>query len=170
LARPGLLNAKREAAFDELGDYQEWRDMAAAIRSHVLAHLDWYLDLFARRARENGAQVVFARTAQEATAAALDILQGHGVRKVVKSKSMVTEEIGLNQVLETAGMEVIETDLGEYILQTDDHDKPSHIVVPALHKDRERIREVFARKKGYTGDSVPENITRFIRGLIRQEF
>jgi len=83
---------------------------------------------------------------------------------------MVTEEVGLNEALEEAGIEVIETDLGEYILQTDDHDKPSHIVVPALHKDRERIREVFARKKGYTGDSVPENITRFVRGLIRKEF
>ena len=75
-----------------------------------------------------------------------------------------------NEALEDAGIEVIETDLGEYILQTDDHDKPSHIVVPALHKNRDRIREVFARKKGYTGDNVPENITRFVRKLIRKEF
>ena len=165
-----LLNEKRNNAFAELGNYEQWRELAGEIRHHVLANLDYYLDRFAENASDSGANVIFTRTAEEATAAALKILQDKGVRKAVKSKSMVTEEVGLNEVLEAAGIEVIETDLGEYILQTDDHDKPSHIVVPALHKNRERIREVFARKKGYTGDNVPENITRFVRGLIRREF
>jgi L-lactate dehydrogenase complex protein LldF len=165
-----LLNTKRNKAFEELGDYEQWREMAAAVRQHVLENLDYYLSQFADRASENGAHVTFTRTAREATDAALAILADKGVKKAVKSKSMVTEEVGLNEALEEAGIEVIETDLGEYILQTDDHDKPSHIVVPALHKNRDRIREVFAAKKGYTGDNVPENITRFVRGLIRKEF
>ncbi len=165
-----LLNKKRNDAFEELGNYEEWREMAAAVRQHVLENLDFYLNQFADKASENGAHVTFARTAEEATGAALEILQAKGAKKAVKSKSMVTEEVGLNEVLEEAGIEVIETDLGEYILQTDDHDKPSHIVIPALHKNRDRIREVFARKKGYTGDNVPENITRFVRGLLRKEF
>jgi L-lactate dehydrogenase complex protein LldF len=165
-----LLNKKRDDAFADLGNYEEWREMAAAVREHVLENLDFYLNQFADKASENGAHVIFTRTAKEATGAALEILKAKGARKAVKAKSMVTEEVGLNEVLEEAGIEVIETDLGEYILQTDDHDQPSHIVVPALHKNRDRIREVFARKKGYTGDNVPENITRFVRGLIRKEF
>lgn len=165
-----LLNTKRNNAFEELGDYEQWREMAAAVRQHVLENLDYYLSQFADRASENGAHVTFTRTAREATDAALAILADKGMKKAAKSKSMVTEEVGLNEALEEAGIEVIETDLGEYILQTDDYDKPSHIVVPALHKNRDRIREVFAAKKGYTGDNVPENITRYVRGLIRKEF
>ncbi len=165
-----LLNQKRADAFKELGNYEQWRENAAAIRSHVLENLDYYLNLFVDKAVGSGARVYFARTAKEATGHALGILGKIKARKVVKSKSMVTEEVGLNEVLEKSGVEVIETDLGEYILQVDDHDTPSHIVVPALHKNRDRIREVFARKKGYTGDSVPENITRFVRQQIRKEF
>jgi len=165
-----LLNQKRADAFEELGNYEQWRENAAAVRSHVLENLDYYLNQFVDKATQNGAQVLFARTAREATDHALTILQKIKAVKAVKSKSMVTEEVGLNEALENAGVEVIETDLGEYILQTDDHDKPSHIVVPALHKNRDRIREVFAKKKGYTGDNVPENITRFVRQQIRKEF
>ena len=165
-----VLNVKRNAAFAELGNYEEWRDNAAAIRHHVLENLDFYLNQFAENASANGAHVTFTSTDKEATDAALEILKAKGVKKAVKSKSMVTEEIGLNEAMEGAGIEVVETDLGEYILQTGDNDKPSHIVVPALHRDREYIREIFARKKGYTGDSVPENITRFVRGLIRKDF
>ena len=165
-----LLNQKRADAFEELGNYEQWRENAAAVRSHVLENLDYYLNQFVDKATQNGAQVFFAHTAQEATDHALRILNKIKAVKAVKSKSMVTEEVGLNEALEKADIEVIETDLGEYILQTDDHDKPSHIVIPALHKNRDRIREVFAEKKGYTGDNVPENITRFVRKLIRKEF
>lgn len=165
-----LLNQRRTDAFEELGNYEQWRENAASIRSHVLKNLDYYLDQFVEKATQNGAKVFFAETAKEATDHALDILKKIKAAKVVKSKSMVTEEVGLNEVLEQAGIEVIETDLGEYILQTDDCDKPSHIVVPALHKNRDRIRDVFAEKKGYSGDNVPENITRFVRKKIRKEF
>ena len=165
-----LLNQKRADAFEELGNYEKWRENAAVVRSHVLENLDYYLNQFIDKATQNGAQVYFAQTAQEATDHALGILSKIKAVKAVKSKSMVTEEIGLNEALEKSGIKVIETDLGEYILQTDDHDKPSHIVVPALHKNRDRIREVFAEKKGYTGDNVPENLTRFVRKQIRKEF
>lgn len=165
-----LLNQRRSDAFEELGNYEQWRDNAASIRSHVLENLDFYLNQFVEKATQNGAKVFFAETAKEATDHALKILKKIKAAKVVKSKSMVTEEVGLNEVLEKADIEVIETDLGEYILQTDDCDKPSHIVVPALHKNRDRIREVFAEKKGYTGDNVPENITSFVRNKIRKDF
>ncbi len=165
-----LLNARRNSAFEELGHYEEWRENAASIRSHVLDNLDYYLNQFITQAEKSGAHVLFADTAEEATGHALTILKKIGAKKAVKSKSMVTEEVGLNEVLEAASINVVETDLAEYILQTDDHDKPSHIVVPAVHKNRDNIQQIFAEKKGYTGDNVPENITRFVRNLIRKEF
>ncbi len=165
-----LLNTKREAAFEELGNYEQWRESAGTIRSHVLENLDYYLNQFADRASETGAHVYFAEDDARATAYCLEILQKKKAVKAVKSKSMVTEEISLNELLEEAGIEIIETDLGEYLLQVDDHDKPSHIVVPALHKNRDHFRQVLAEKKGYTGDNVPENITRFVRKLIRKDF
>lgn len=165
-----LLNRKRADVFEELGDYQAWRDQASAIRSHTLENLDFYLDLFAGNAEKNGAKVSFAATGEEAAAIALTICRDKNAAKAVKSKSMVTEEVGLNEVLEAAGIEVVETDLGEYLLQIDDHDKPSHIVVPALHKNRQRIRQVLHERKGYDGDTNPENMTKFVRRLIRRDF
>ena len=165
-----LLNSKREATFEELGDYEQWRETAGTIRSHVLENLDYYLTQFTNKAAAAGAHLYFAEDDARATGYCLEILQKKKAAKAVKSKSMVTEEVGLNELLEEAGIEVIETDLGEYLLQVDDHDKPSHIVVPALHKNREHFRQVLAEKKGYAGDNVPENITRFVRQLIRKDF
>ncbi len=165
-----LLNAKRKATFEELGDYEQWRETAGIIRSHVLENLDYYLNQFTDQAAAAGADIYFAETAEQATGYCLEILQNKKAVKAVKSKSMVTEEIGLNGLLEEASIDIIETDLGEYLLQVDDHDMPSHIVVPALHKNRDHFRQVLAEKKGYTGDNVPENITRFVRQLIRKDF
>jgi len=165
-----LLNSKREESFAELGDYEQWKETAGVIRSHVLENLDYYLNQFVDQADAAGAHVYFAEDDTRATNYCLEILRTKKAVKAVKSKSMVTEEIDLNEVLEEAGIEVIETDLGEYLLQVDDHNKPSHIVVPALHKNREHFRRILAEKKGYTGDSVPENITRFVRQLIRKDF
>lgn len=165
-----LLNNKREEVFRELGNYDQWKAQASAIRDHVLDNLDYYLDQFTRNAEQAGANVYWASTAEEATEQALAICRTKGANKVVKSKSMVTEEIGLNQLLEEHGMEVVETDLGEYLLQIDNHDKPSHIVVPALHKDRNRIQQVLKEKQGYDGDNQPSTMTRFVRHLIRKDF
>ena len=160
----------REKAAQALGHWDEWRDMGAQIRDHVLENLDYYLEQLSDNVLKNGGHVYFAKTAEEATAYISSVIQQNSARKVVKSKSMVTEEIGLNAVLEALGCEVVETDLGEYILQVDDHEPPSHIVVPALHKDRQRIREVFADKLGYTGTDSPEEMTAFVRKHIRHDF
>jgi L-lactate dehydrogenase complex protein LldF len=164
------INQKREDRYAELGNFEKWRDLAGDIRSHVLDNLDYYLDQFARNAQKAGAIVHFAEDGQEAITVAKDIFQHKKANKAVKSKSMVTEEIELNDALEEAGIEITETDLGEYLLQVDGKDKPSHIVVPALHKNRQRIRQVLAEQKGYKGDDVPENMTRFVRGILREAF
>ncbi len=165
-----LLNRKRRDRFEELGHYEEWRAAAAEIRDHTLAHLDYYLAQFAEQAEKAGAVVHFAADAETARRIAVELFEKNGARRAVKSKSMVTEEIDLNEALQEAGVEVVETDLGEYLLQIDDADKPSHIVVPALHKGRARFRDVLARKNGYSGDDTPENMTRFVRGVLRRAF
>ncbi|MBN1559359.1 iron-sulfur cluster-binding protein [candidate division KSB1 bacterium] len=169
-AAQDLINEKRQQQFDELGDFEKWRELAADIRSHVLENLDFYLEEFVSNAEKAGATVRFARDAVEANAIAREIFCKKKATRAVKSKSMVTEEIGLNEALEEIGVQILETDLGEYLLQVDDKDKPSHIVIPALHKDRKRIRQVLADQLGYDGDDVPENMTKFVRGILRQAF
>ena len=106
---------------------------------------------------------------KEASAYIRKVALEKNAKKIVKSKSMVTEEIGLNEVLEKEGMQVIETDLGEYLLQISG-DKPSHIVVPAIHKDRHQIRKDLSEKLGYEGEETPEDMTRFVREKIRKIF
>jgi len=165
-----LINRKREDCYAELGHFDKWRNLAEDIRSHTLDHLDFYLEQFTDNAQKAGASVYFAKDDGEAVELAKTIFLQKKARKAVKSKSMVTEEIGLNEALEKIGIEILETDLGEYLLQLDDQDKPSHIVIPALHKNRQRIREVLAEKTGYTGDETPENMTRFVRGILREAF
>ncbi|MBO1002314.1 LutB/LldF family L-lactate oxidation iron-sulfur protein [Pseudogracilibacillus auburnensis] len=152
-----------------LGNWEDWRSLGEEIRRHTLDNLDYYLEQLSEQVEKRGGNVFFARTADEANHYINRIIQEKNGKKVVKAKSMVTEEIGLNDVLEKEGVEVVETDLGEWILQLDD-DPPSHIVAPALHKDRERIREVFADKKGYLGTNHPEELTQFAREQLRKEF
>jgi L-lactate dehydrogenase complex protein LldF len=144
--------------------------MGMDIRDHVLENLDYYLHQLSENVKNNGGQVFFARTASDATDYVESIIKAKNAKKVVKSKSMVTEEINLNQIIERNGCEVIETDLGEYILQVDDCDPPSHIVVPALHKNRYQIRDIFQEKIGYQGSEDPEELTRYVRDYIRHDF
>jgi L-lactate dehydrogenase complex protein LldF len=160
----------RKLATEKLGNWEQWRDNGMHIRNHVLDNLDYYLHQLSENVQKTGGHVFFAETAQEATDYVENIIQQKKAKKVVKSKSMVTEEIGLNQIIQRNNCEVIETDLGEYILQVDDCDPPSHIVVPALHKNREQIRDVFEKKIGYKGTSNPEEMTRFVREHIRHDF
>lgn len=160
----------RQIAADKLGNWEEWREMGMDIRNHVLENLDYYLHQLSEKVLDNGGHVFFAKTAQEATDYVEQIIQAKDAKKVVKSKSMVTEEIGLNQMIERNNCEVIETDLGEYILQVDDCDPPSHIVVPALHKNRTQIKEIFKDKLNYQGSNDPEEMTRFVRNHIRHDF
>ncbi|PSV29121.1 LutB/LldF family L-lactate oxidation iron-sulfur protein [Photobacterium sp. GB-56] len=160
----------RAVAAEKLGNWEEWREMGMDIRNHVLENLDYYLQQLSDNVEKNGGHVFFAATAEDATNYIEKIIQQKNAKKVVKSKSMVTEEIGMNQVIQRNNCEVIETDLGEYILQVDDCDAPSHIVVPALHKNRTQIRDVFNKKLGYEGSSDPEEMTRFVRQHIRHDF
>jgi len=162
--------ANRQIAADKLGNWEEWRDMGMDIRNHVLENLDYYLHQLSESVARNGGHVFFASTAQEATDYIEGIIQQKNAKKVVKSKSMVTEEIDLNRVIQRNNCEVVETDLGEYILQVDDCDPPSHIVVPALHKNRTQIRDIFKDKIGYQGTDDPEEMTRFVRDYIRHDF
>ncbi|MDQ0229838.1 LutB/LldF family L-lactate oxidation iron-sulfur protein [Metabacillus malikii] len=164
------MQGKRLAAVEELGNWEEWRKLGEEIRTHTLENLDFYLEQLSENVIKRGGHVFFAQTKEEANEYITNVAKEKQAKKVVKSKSMVTEEIHLNAALEKAGCEVVETDLGEYILQLDDHDPPSHIVVPALHKNKEQIRDTFKEKKGYEKTEIPEELALFAREQLRQEF
>ncbi|QQK77762.1 iron-sulfur cluster-binding protein [Salicibibacter cibarius] len=164
------LRTRKQTSSEELGDWEAWRTLGEEIRSHTLEHLDYYLEQLSDKVAERGGHVYFAKTAEEGNAYVQQVAREKEAKKIVKSKSMVTEEMSLNNALEGDGLEVVETDLGEYILQVDDHDPPSHIVAPSLHKNRSQIKDVFADKKGYTESDNANDITRFVREELREEF
>ena len=137
----GFAGARREAAAS-LPEFDALCDAARDIKDHVLSHLDLYLEAYERQTVQNGGHVHWARTAAEACSIISRICQEADARLVVKGKSMVSEEIGLNEVLEKTGIQVAESDLGEYIIQLAG-ETPSHIIAPAIHKTREQITELF---------------------------
>ena len=164
------FQTRRTTATEQLGNWEEWRNHGEEIRKHVLANLDYYLYELSENVAKRGGHVFFAQTAEEANDYIVAVAKEKQARKIVKAKSMVTEEIDLNHHLASIGCEVIETDLGEYILQLDDHEPPSHIVTPALHKNKEQIRDVFASKTGYTNSSTPEELALHARNVLREHF
>lgn len=164
------LEVRRQSAAEELGNWEEWRSLGEEIRQHVLENLDYYLFELSENVAKRGGHVFFAETAEDANQYIIDVMKKNNAKKVVKSKSMVTEEIDLNANLERIGCEVIETDLGEYILQVDDHDPPSHIVAPALHKNKNQIKDVFTEKLNYHGSERPEELTKHARKMLRDEY
>ncbi len=164
------LSSRRLEAAKELGNWEEWRSLGEEIRQHVLNNLDYYLYQLSENVAKRGGHVFFAQTAEEASLYIKEVIEKKQAKKVVKSKSMVTEEINLNAFLEEAGCDVVETDLGEYILQIDDHDPPSHIVAPALHKNKEQIKTVFEKKLDYHQTSKPEELAAHARKTLRQEY
>ncbi|OGO93809.1 MAG: iron-sulfur cluster-binding protein [Coxiella sp. RIFCSPHIGHO2_12_FULL_44_14] len=135
---------KRALAKERLPEFDAIRENAVAIKNHTLQHLDYYLEVFADRVEFNGGRVHWAEDASEACEQVLAICHAVNARHVVKSKSMLTEEIELNVALEKAGLSVTETDLGEYIIQQRG-EKPSHIVAPAIHLLKEQVAETFYR-------------------------
>jgi L-lactate dehydrogenase complex protein LldF len=143
----GAIRQRRAALVAETPDWQELRAAGAAIKDEVLHHLDRYLEEFERKATERGARVHWARDADEANAIVTDLVSATGEREVIKVKSMATQEIGLVKALEHAGITAHETDLAELILQLS-NDRPSHIVVPALHRNRAEIRRIFLDHMG----------------------
>lgn len=164
------LYKRRLTASEELGNWEKWRELGEKIRQHTLTHLDDYLYQLSESVSARGGHVFFAKTKEEASAYIQDVAQKKAAKKIVKSKSMVTEEIEMNQALEEIGCEVVESDLGEYILQVDNHEPPSHIVAPALHMTKEQIREVFHEKLGYEMSETPEEMTNFVRAILREKF
>ncbi|MBD3618472.1 MAG: iron-sulfur cluster-binding protein [Chromatiales bacterium] len=140
-AKDGFV-LKRRLAFEALPEYEALRERAVAIKNHSLEHLDYYLERFEQQVLDRGGQVHWAATAEEAQRIVVSICEAAGARSVTKGKSMVGEEVGVNAALEAAGMEVVETDLGEYIIQLA-KEPPSHIIAPAVHKTREQIATLF---------------------------
>jgi L-lactate dehydrogenase complex protein LldF len=167
----GRLVAARAAAFGLLPDGEALRDAASRIRAHTIAHLDRYLAQFADAAGRAGCHVHWAEDAADAARTVVDIARAAHVTLAVKSKSMVTEEIGLNDALEAAGVRVVESDLGEFVVQVAG-DRPSHIIAPIVHKRREDVAALFKERLGARDDEVADvpAITAFTRGRLRAEF
>jgi L-lactate dehydrogenase complex protein LldF len=150
-------------------DWQNARSHAAAIKWETINHLDRYLEQFERNVLANGGHVFWAETAEDARAHVLQLARQHGVEKVVKSKSMTTEEIHLNDALETAGIHTVETDLGEYICQIRG-EPPYHIVTPVMHLTKADIARTFQEKLGTPLTDSAEELTMIARARLRQEF
>ncbi len=141
------LRMKRDKQAFAIPEWEELRRLASAIKEHTLTHLDSYLEQFEARAKANGVHVHWARDGDEHNRIVLGILRDHGAKTLIKSKSMLTEECGMREALTQAGIVVTETDLGERIQQLD-NEAPSHVVVPAVHKLRSDVSDVFARTLG----------------------
>ena len=157
------------AAYQSLPEGPELRFKAHDIRMKAIENLDVILEAFADNVRKNGGHVFFAKDAQEAVDYCLRVAAGHGVQRVVKGKSMVTEEIDLNDRLIAAGIDVAETDLGEYIIQlAGEH--PSHIIAPAIHKTRNEIGSLFSEKLDIPFITDPPKLTQAARKALREKF
>jgi L-lactate dehydrogenase complex protein LldF len=159
----------RSAVIGEINDLQETRTAAAAIRDRVLNDLEHWLLQFEQQAAARGAIVHWAETADDANRIVAEIAAQHGVRTAAKSKSMVSEECGLNDALELAGVKVMETDLGEYILQLA-HEAPSHIVAPVVHKNKEEIADLFAENHHLPRKTGIAELCREAREVLRPTF
>jgi L-lactate dehydrogenase complex protein LldF len=159
----------RAAVITEI-DYEATREAAVIRRNRGLESLDVWLEMFETEATRRGATVLYAETAAEAAELVVKIAQKHGVRKVTKSKSMVSEEMALNRRLEAAGIQPVETDLGEYILQINNNEAPSHIIAPVVHKDKEEVSELFARTHGKPRLTEIPALTREAREVLRPHF
>ena len=169
-AGSGFDGTRREAIAEVTPEvWESWREQARRIKEHTIAHLDYYLAMLERNVRAAGGQVHFAADARQANAIVSEIARKAGVRTVTKSKSMVSEELGLNHVLEAQGIDVFETDLGEYIIQLAE-ETPSHLVAPALHKTRGQVAQLFTEKLGVPYSDDIEEMARVARVVLRQKF
>ncbi|MGI2260135.1 lactate utilization protein B [Shewanella sp. GXUN23E] len=165
-----LMREKRDRAASAIPEWESLRQLGSEIKLHTLTHLSQLLETFERNCIANGISVHWASTAAEHNQIVHDILSRHQVKKLVKSKSMLTEECHMNPYLEERGIEVIDTDLGERIIQLA-HQPPSHIVVPAIHMKKEEVGELFHQKIGTeAGASDPTYLTRAARAHLREQF
>jgi L-lactate dehydrogenase complex protein LldF len=166
----GKFVGKRREALSELDDFEGTREHAKEVRNRALENLDVWLELFEENATARGATVLFAETPAEINALVLEIATKHDVKKIIKSKSMVSEESALDHAIEAAGLTVVETDLGEYILQINDYEPPSHIIGPALHKSKEEVAELFHKSHGTPVKTGIEELCLEARGVLRQHY
>src|SRR5438270_6761235 len=153
---------------EALPDYQQLRSHAHALKKHTIENLDYYLEEFERNVDAHGGKVVYCKDATEVSDFVLSLARDRGAHLIVKSKSMTTEEVDLNERLEHHGLESVETDLGEYILQLA-KEKPYHIVAPALHKTRYDVAEIFTRSLHVPTETAPEKQTGTARVVLRQK-
>jgi len=164
------VRQKRDLQKDEIPDWEDLRKQASSIKEHTLSNLDQYLEEFETKALKNGIRVHWAVNAQEHNNIVLEILQKADVRKLVKSKSMLTEECHMNPFLEKKGIDVIESDLGERIIQFAGQD-PSHIVLPAIHLKKEEVGKLFEQKLDTEpGNYDPQYLTGAARKHLREHF
>lgn len=164
------IRRKRAEAVAELEDWERLRRAGEAIKDDVLANLDTYLVRLEESVTARGGVVHWAREAEEANRIVLDLVRAEGVDEVVKVKSMATAEIGLNEALDAGGVRAVETDLAELIVQLGD-DRPSHILVPAIHRNRAEIREIFTRRMAEPPASdKPRDLAEAARRYLRRKF
>lgn len=167
----GRLADKRKSAVadDYLPEYQELRDQASDVKKHTIDNLDYYLEQFERNVDAHGGKVVYCKDGSEVADFILGLAKEKKAQLIVKSKSMTTEEIDFNERLEHHGLESVETDLGEYIIQLA-HERPYHIVAPALHMTRYDVARVFTEKLGVANEIVIEKQAGIARIRLREKF
>jgi L-lactate dehydrogenase complex protein LldF len=168
IATTKFIHLRREA-FDEFPQGEALREQAREIKEATLQKLDFYLERLADSVERLGGHVHWAATGDEARKIILKLARDKGVKMAVKSKSMATEEIELNEALEQAGVTAVETDLGEYIIQLA-HEKPSHIIAPAIHKTKGQVADLFATELKRPVAADPEALTKIAREELRQKF
>jgi L-lactate dehydrogenase complex protein LldF len=156
-------------AADVLPEYQELRTQANRIKKHTIENLDYYLEQLEANVVAHGGKVIFCKDGDEVADFVLGLAKQRSARLIVKSKSMTSEEIHFNERLERHQLEAVETDLGEYILQLA-HQRPYHIVAPALHMTRYDVADVFTKRLGVDKEVVPENQTKIARAVLREKF
>ena len=165
-----VIRGKRALVVEEMDDWQALREAGRRIKANVLEHLDTYLTRFEENCTRAGGRVHWAADADEANHIVVDIVRGHGESEVIKVKTMTSDETRLNRALEAAGIAPYETDLADLIIQLG-KDRPSHIVVPALHRNRAEIREIFLRGMGLDAlGGEPEDLTAAARRFLREKF
>ncbi|WP_153116218.1 lactate utilization protein B [Rhodocyclus tenuis] len=158
------------AGRDDAVTFAALRDAGAAIRSKVIDDLDLWLEIFEAKAKASGATVLWARNGEEVCAHTIEIARRHGISKAIKSKSMLSEEADLNAALSAAGVQPVETDLGEYILQIAGNEPPSHIIAPVIHKTLDEVADLFAREHGKPRKTDIPALTREAREALRAHF
>jgi L-lactate utilization protein LutB len=164
------MRHNRDQAVAGVPEWAKLRELASQIKEHTLTHLDQYLEQFEQNATKRGTHVHWARDAEEHNTVVYDILHAHGVKSLIKSKSMLQEECGMTPYLQKRGIEVTESDLGERIQQLSD-EAPSHIVVPAIHKLRSDVAALFAKDIGTDPkDSDPHHLAEAMRQAARPRF